>query len=141
MDFLASFHSIMQQQTDMALASCVDNQPNVRIVNFYYHPDNRGVIYFSSFRNNPKTQEFVHNNRVAITTIPIGDTQHVRIHNATVHKSDLSLYDLQEGFVSKIPSYQEIIEQAGSELDLYEVRFEQAQVTIDHMTSGSVTVA
>jgi len=47
-------------------STSVDNIPNVRVVNFYYNPQNKGVVYFSSFRGHPKTLEFTQNKRKKI---------------------------------------------------------------------------
>ncbi len=139
MEFLADFNRIMEKQSEIALASCVDNQPNVRIVNFVYHPDNKGVVYFATFRGNPKTKEFALNPQAALSTVPLGTNEHVRIQQSTVSISELTVYDLKDAFVAKVPDYASIIEQAGSELDLYEIHFKQATVTIDYTRSGSVS--
>ena len=139
MEFLADFNRIMESQSEIALASSVDNQPNVRIVNFVYHPDNKGVVYFATFRGNPKTKELALNPQAALTTIPVGTEEHVRVQQAKVRVSDLTIYDLQDAFVAKVPDYASIIEQAGNELDLYEIHFNQATVTLDYIRSGSVS--
>ncbi len=140
MDYPREFERIMTQQCEIALATSVNNAPNVRIVNFYYDVKNRGKLYFSTFRENPKTMEFSENNRVAFTTIPSGGNEHVRVRNATVRKSDRSIYDLQNAFIGKIPEYAVTIQQAGSKLDLYEVHFKEASVTLDYTRSGNVTL-
>ncbi len=69
MNFLQEFNRIMLSQKELALATSVDNIPNVRIVNFYYNISKKGVVYFSTFSGNPKIEEFAKNNIVAFTTI------------------------------------------------------------------------
>ena len=46
----------MAEQTEIALATSVDNIPNVRIVNFYFDPA-ENILYFSSFEGNDKIKE------------------------------------------------------------------------------------
>jgi uncharacterized pyridoxamine 5'-phosphate oxidase family protein len=141
MDFLQELNRIMEKTNKVALATAVNNMPNVRIVNFYYNPQNKGILYFSSFKGNPKTIELSQNNIVAFTTIPVSDesAEHVRVKNATVKKSDLTIYDLKDGFIKKLPSYEMLIEQAGDMLDVYEIHFKEANVTLDIKQAGKVT--
>ena len=48
MNTKAEFLKIMSEQTEIALATSVNNVPNVRIVNFYFDSE-ENVLYFSSF--------------------------------------------------------------------------------------------
>ena len=139
MDYLKEFNRIIATQSVVALASAVNNLPNVRIVNFYYDAQKEGIIYFSTFKNNQKVKEFFKNNKVAFTTIPVGNNEHVKTNNATVHKSELTIYDLKEAFIEKIPDYAETIEYVGSKLLLYEVHFNEAIVTLDFNNIGKLT--
>ena len=140
MDFLREFNRIMVEQGEIALATCVDNIPNVRIVNFYYDTKKKGVVYFSTFGDNAKVGEFSKNNAVAFTTVPSKGNEHVRVTEAIIQKSNLTIYDLKDGFVGKIPDYETTIEQAGSELVLYEIHFKEARVILDFTQSGNITL-
>lgn len=53
MDIKAEFLKIMAEQTEIALATSVNNVPNVRIVNFYFEPT-ENILYFSSFKGTTK---------------------------------------------------------------------------------------
>lgn len=139
MDFLQEFNRITQSTNNLALATSVNNVPNVRVVNFYYDTENQGVVYFASFRGNTKTLEFLQNNNVAFTTIPTGNSEQIRVINGKVQKSDLTIYDLKEAFIKKLPSYEIVIEQAGDMLDVYEIHFIEASVTLDIDKHGKVT--
>lgn len=56
MDTLKEFQKMMAEQTDIALATVgADGIPNVRIVNYYFNPENN-VIYFATFKNNDKVK-------------------------------------------------------------------------------------
>ncbi|HCQ91117.1 MAG TPA: pyridoxamine 5-phosphate oxidase [Clostridium sp.] len=138
MDFLQEFNRIMTEQCEIALATCVDNIPNVRIVNFYYDTKKKGIVYFSTFKDNQKVEEFSKNNIVAFTTVPHKENEHVRVTKAIIQKSNLTIYDLKDGFAKKIPDYEVTIEQAGSQLALYEICFKEAVVTLDLTHSSNI---
>lgn len=140
MDFLKEFNRIMLSQRELALATSVDNTPNVRIVNFYYNVSNSGVIYFSTFYDNLKVCEFEKNNIVAFTTIPSSKTEHIRASNATIQKSDLSIFNLKDEFIKKIPDYETTIAEVGEYLSLYEIHFNQATVTLDYNQSDIINL-
>ncbi|EOR21158.1 hypothetical protein A500_14218 [Clostridium sartagoforme AAU1] len=143
MDFSKEFNRIMEDTNNIALATAINNTPNVRIVNFYYNPENKGMVYFASFRGLPKTIEFLQNNKVAFTTVPkIPDenSEHIRVSTATINKSSLSIYDLKEEFIKKLPSYEMIINQAGDMLDVYEIHFKEANVILEVRQSGKITL-
>ncbi len=140
MDFLKHFNEVMKKQAEVALATSVDNIPNVRIVNFYYNPEQKGTIYFSSFKDNIKVKEFAQNSRVAFASIPKGEEPCVRVHEATVEESSLTIYDLKDEFINKLPEYGDIIEHAGSQLILFEIHFNEARVTVDFNNSGIIQI-
>lgn len=140
MDFLQEFNKMMREHADIALATSVDNLPNVRIVNFYYDPAKSGIIYFSTFRDNDKVAEMANNSTVSFTTFPKREGEHIRVKGAETVKSELTIFDLQEQFVKKYPDFEPMIEQAGSQLDLYEIHFKEADVILDYMQKGKVTL-
>ena len=106
----------MATQEGMALATSVDNVPNVRIVNFY--------------KGNDKVKEIAANEKVAFSTIPSVGNEHVKARGVAV-KSKLTIFDLAEKFAEKIPGYQETVDAAGKSLILYEIEFDTAVVTLD----------
>ena len=51
MDTLKEFQKMMAEQTDLALATIgTDGIPNVRVVNYYFNPENN-IVYFATFKN------------------------------------------------------------------------------------------
>ena len=119
----------MAEQTEIALATSVDNIPNVRIVNFYFEPA-ENILYFSSFEGNDKIKEMNSNPYVAFTTIPHSGNEHVKA-KGMVKKSSKTIFDVAEQFIAKIPAYKDTIEYVGESLILFEVRFDTAIVTKD----------
>ncbi|MBL4934204.1 pyridoxamine 5'-phosphate oxidase family protein [Clostridium sp. YIM B02515] len=140
MDFLNEFNRIMEGTKNIALATSVDDIPNVRIVNFYYNPENRGVVYFASFKGSSKLLEFSNNNKTSFTTVPVDSSEHVRVINALVQKSNLTIYDLKEEFVKKHPDYEVTISQAGHMLEVYELHFKEANVILGIKQAAKITL-
>ena len=129
MNVKTEFLKIMAEQTEIALATSVDNIPNVRIVNFYFEPA-ENILYFSSFEGNDKIKEMNSNPYVAFTTIPHSGNEHVKA-KGMVKKSSKTIFDVAEQFIAKIPGYKDTIEYAGESLILFEVKFETVIVTKD----------
>ena len=125
----AEFLKIMSEQTEIALATSVNNVPNVRIVNFYFDPD-KNVLYFSSFKENDKNKERKANPHVAFTTIPHSGNEHGKA-KGIVQKSSKTIFDVADQFIAKVPNYKNTIEYAGESLVLFEIKFDTAVVTKD----------
>ena len=136
MDIKAEFLRIMAEQMEIALATSVNNVPNVRIVNFYFEPA-ENILYFSSFKGNDKVKEINVNPNVAFTTIPHEGNEHVKA-KGIVQKSSKTIFDLAEQFIAKIPGYKDTIEYAGESLILFEIRFDTAVVTKDLQTIKTI---
>ncbi|MBF0899414.1 MAG: pyridoxamine 5'-phosphate oxidase family protein [Atopobium sp.] len=129
MNTKAEFLKIMSEQTEIALATSVNNVPNVRIVNFYFDPE-ENALYFSSFKENDKVKEIEANPHVAFTTIPHSGNEHVKA-KGIVQKSSKTIFDVAEQFIAKVPNYKNTIEHAGESLVLFEIKFDTAVVTKD----------
>ena len=127
MNIKTEFLKIMAEQTEIALATSVDNIPNVRIVNFYFEPA-ENILYFSSFKGNDKIKEINSNPYVAFTTIPHSGNEHVKA-KGMAQKSSKTIFDVAEQFIAKIPGYKDTIEYGGESLILFEVKFETVIVT------------
>lgn len=133
------FLEMMVEQKEIALATCVGEIPNVRIVNFFYD-EKRRCVFFSTFKGNEKILEFEQNPRVSFTTIPVGITNHVRVHYGHVKKSKQTVFDVAEQWIAKIPSYEENIQQAGVMLELYEIHFSEAIVILGMDSSEIIDI-
>lgn len=132
------FLRIMDTQTQIALATCTDNQPNVRIVNFYFDTITN-TLYFTSFEENHKVKELEANPQIAFTSIPPHGNEHVKA-KGIVKKSGLTVFDVADGFINKIPEYRNTIEQAGKHLILFEIKFGSAVVVLDMENIDTVNI-
>lgn len=132
------FNQLMKEQTEMALATAKGTAPNVRIVNFYYDEAEKKV-FFSTFGDNDKVNEITENAQVSFTTIPKEGIKHVRA-NGEANASTKTIYDVKEGFVDRVAGYEETINQVGQFLEVYEIIFDKAVVTLDFETSDMLLV-
>lgn len=139
MNYRLEFERMMGMQTEIALATSVNGQPNIRIVNFYYECDQK-VIYFSSFADNQKVSEFEQNPNVAFTTIPKNGEEHVRVKNSILQKSTVAVEEIKDKFLTKMPEYIMSIPNVIPALVLFEITFEEADVVLDfeHMDTISL---
>lgn len=131
MDLLKEFYEIMKKQNDIALATSVNEIPNVRIVSFYFCPD-KNILYFSSFKDEVKTKEFEKNNKVSFTTIPREDIKYARTNCGIVKKSNLPMSDFKQDVCEKIPDYKEMIDNFEDKLVLYEITFKEVSITMEY---------
>ena len=136
MNTKTEFLRIIAEQTEIALATSVNNVPNVRIVNFYFDPC-ENILYFSSFKDNDKVKEIEENHSIAFTTIPHTGNQHVKA-KGLAKRSSKTVVDMAEHFIAKVPDYKKTIDYAGESLILFEVRFDTAIVTIDLATISTL---
>lgn len=138
MDFLKEYEKVMENTATFALATSVDNAPNVRIITFYYDAQNNGVVYFPTFKQSPKTVEISQNNKVAFTTISNGTVGIVRVKNAIIQKSALTVHDIKDGIIKKYPGFAATVTNAGPMMEVYEIHFNEAEVTVSFGNVGKV---
>ncbi|MCB5951057.1 pyridoxamine 5'-phosphate oxidase family protein [Enterococcus sp. BWT-B8] len=128
MDFKKIFEEVMAEQQEIALATSVAEQPNVRIVNFLYSPE-RKVVYFSTFEGNDKVNEMSVNSKISFTTIVgEGDDAHVRVLEGRAKRSERSLKDIADPLIKKFPFYAEIIDNSAEHIVVFELSFNKAVV-------------
>ena len=70
MELKQQFEQVMGSSVNMALATCVNDKPNVRIVTFAYDKNRAGKLYFSTFKGNQKIAEFAQNPNVSCMPLP-----------------------------------------------------------------------
>lgn len=129
MNTKCEFERIMASETEIALATSVKDVCNVRIVNFIYEATSK-TLFFATFGDNDKVKEFEKNSNIAFTTVPKKGNEHVKA-KGIVNKSNLSIFDVKDSFIAKMPDYEDTITQVGQFLVLYEVSFKIAAVTLD----------
>ena len=103
MDTIKEFKRIMDTHTEIALATIgTDGTPNVRIVNYYFNPENN-VLYFATFKDNEKVKEIKQNRNVAFTTIPQKGNEHIKARGIAL-RSEKPFLIWQIAFVTRYPA-------------------------------------
>ncbi len=126
MSTIKKYQEVLGSTNEIALATSVENIPNVRIVNYCYNSEQPDILYFASDRSNQKVKEFARNNTIAFTSIPSEGIPHIRSIKATVQKSNYTINDMAQLFISSIPGYDETIAAIGDTLDVFEIKVIQA---------------
>ena len=142
MDYEKALHEILDNTTEIALATSVDNMPSVRIVSICYDCNRKGVIYFQT--NNIKSKKVLdtqQNCNVSFTTSPIGKTiANVRSNNATVRRSEYTFDELKDLFVAKVPEYEAAYNKYGHTMTVFEIHIKEAIVVVDYGIKPGVVV-
>lgn len=128
METIRTYIQVLETTTEIALATSVDNVPNVRIVSYIFDEKQPGVLYFATEGISPKAAEMLLNKHVAFTTIPREGAAHIRSHKATVKKSALSFNDMKALFIKEVDGYAETVAAIGDELDVFEVHTKEAVI-------------
>jgi uncharacterized pyridoxamine 5'-phosphate oxidase family protein len=128
MEKYAGYNRVLGGSKIVALATSVENVPNVRLLSFIFDDEKQGVIYFATDNSSRKVEEFWENNRVAVTTIPTDGVSHIRSTDCTVAKSALTIQDLGAKFIAAFPGYDMIIETMSDVLEVFEVKMKNCVV-------------
>lgn len=114
MDAKTAFDHVMYKGINIALASSVDGQPNVRVVTFAYDDTVPNKIYFTTFPGNKKIEEFQKNEKVRFVSLPEGELTSFQVRCRGLVKQSLRpLSEIAPFIVAKMPDYQGLLDQAG----------------------------
>ena len=131
MDLKQQFTNVMSESVNMALATSTDNQPNVRVVTFAYDPDKSGRVFFTTFKGNQKVMEFQQNPKVACMPLPMSSESDLQVRIfGTVQKSDITMGEVISLISKKMPGDADTIMDGGDMMEIYEVCFDEAYVTV-----------
>ena len=142
MDAKIAFDQVMQNGVNIALATTVGCSPNVRVVTFAYDVKEPNKVYFATFPGNKKIQEFQNNEKVCFVSLPERALTELQVRcQGIVKLSARPLVQVAPFFVAKMPEYQEMLDQGADVLLVYEVEFQEAQVTIGISEAQTIQVA
>lgn len=110
---------VMKNTSLIALASSVEDLPNVRILDIFFD-EKQNVVVFPTSALSPKVKEFEANDTVAFTTIPQGPGPVVRVQNATVSKSDWSIDEIKDTLIAHRPGFEMMLKGFGENVVVYE---------------------
>ena len=119
---------VMKNTSLIALASSVEDLPNVRILDIFFD-EKQNVVVFPTSALSPMVKEFEANDTVAFTTIPQGPGPVVRVQNATVSKSDWSIDEIKDTLIAHRPGFEMMLKGFGENVVVYEVSFTKALIS------------
>ena len=119
---------VMKNTSLIALASSVEDLPNVRILDIFFD-EKQNVVVFPPSALSPKVKEFEANDTVAFTTIPQGPGPVVRVQNATVSKSDWAIDEIKDTLIAHRPGFEMMLKGFGENVVVYEVSFTKALIS------------
>ncbi|MCD8552317.1 pyridoxamine 5'-phosphate oxidase family protein [Seleniivibrio sp.] len=128
MEKYADYSRVLNSSKVLALATSVDNVPNVRLLSYVHDLSRPGVVYFATENHSRKVEEFWENSKVAVTTIPTDDVSHIRSVDSSVSKSKFTIKDMSGKFAEVHDGYDKIIEAMGDVLEVYEISIKDCVV-------------
>ena len=132
------FLQIMNDNSDIAIATSIDNIPNIRYESFYYS-EKKNKVYFMTFKNSPKTVDFSKNSNVTFSTVPKNDYNYVKA-TGILKKSEKNPEDLKDAFCSKLPDAKMMIEQGKGFIEVYEISFSTAVISLNRMKTEIINL-
>ncbi len=131
MELKAQFEKVMQETVNMALATSAAGKANVRVVTFAYNPEKPGRVFFTTFGGSGKTGEFAQNPLVACMPLPERPDADVQVRFfGRVQKSAASLDEVVALIGKKYPGDADSFSQGGPAMEIYEVCFDEAFVSL-----------
>lgn len=124
-----AFEETLANAPFIALASSVDNQPNVRLVDTYYDKE-KGMLLFPTSRKTPKVSEFDQNTKVAFTTAPSQTGAIIRVQKAQVKETDITLDEIKDALIAKRVGFGHLIGMLSQEPVVYQICFDEALFTV-----------
>ncbi|APX73168.1 pyridoxamine 5'-phosphate oxidase [Companilactobacillus allii] len=122
---------VLTTTNKIALSTSIDNQANVKIVNFVWFDNTPDTLYFSSVRGTNGVADYDKSPSVAIITIPNSDTignPYIRTQNVTLQHSDKVMKDLLPRYLETVPNYQKVWELIGPKLQVFELKLRDVYV-------------
>lgn len=118
---------VMKNTSLIALASSVEDLPNVRILDIFFD-EKQNVVVFPTSALSPKVKEFEANDTVAFTTIPQGPGPVVRVQNATDLEERLVDRGHKNTLIAHRPGFEMMLKGFGENVVVYEVSFTKALI-------------
>ncbi|MDR2934128.1 MAG: pyridoxamine 5'-phosphate oxidase family protein [Rickettsiales bacterium] len=127
MNDITNYNNLMSKATEIALATSINEVPNVRIVNYIWDDANPNTIYIFTDPESVKMKEVKENNNLAFTTI---GNQVVQVQHGVLRQSSRNVDELKSMFLKKMPFYADVFEHVPVPV-FQEIKFQIARVIMD----------
>jgi uncharacterized pyridoxamine 5'-phosphate oxidase family protein len=136
MNLIETYNGILNENNYLALATSVEGEANVRVVNYYENPAILRVLYIRTKKDKQKVVEFTANPVVAFSTIIKSKYEYIRVQNAVIERCTEPLSEeIKLAFTKREPNFSE--KNGGTVF--FAIHFQSASVTINP-TSPALTV-
>ncbi|MEG6580718.1 pyridoxamine 5'-phosphate oxidase [Lactiplantibacillus plantarum] len=117
--------STVQSTNKIALSTAVNNEADVKIVNFVWYEAQPDTLYFSSVKTSPALKVYDQNPDIAFITIPNDGTAgnpYLRAQHVKLQRSTKTMTDLLPQYLETVPNYQQVWDAIGSTLVVFELQ-------------------
>jgi len=108
----------------MAISTSLNNQADVRIINYVWFANEPNKLYFSSVRGTNSLKLYQAGADIAFITIPHDGTPYnpfIRAKGVKAVPSDKTMSELLPRYLELVPGYQKTWDAIGSSLVVYEI--------------------
>ncbi|CAJ1224686.1 hypothetical protein [Lactiplantibacillus xiangfangensis] len=116
---------VVSTTNKIALSTAVNNEADVKIVNFVWFEDRPNTLYFSSVKTSAALKTYDQNPDVAFITVPNDGTPgnpYLRAQHVKLHRSEKTMADLLPRYLETVPNYQKVWDAIGSSLVVFELQ-------------------
>ena len=109
----------------IALSTALNNEADVKIVNFVWYEDRPDTLYFSSVKTSAALKTDDQQPDVAFITVPNDGTPnnpYLRAQHVQLRRSEKTMADLLPRYLETIPNYQQVWDAIGATLVVFELK-------------------
>lgn len=122
---------VAQTTNKIALSTSLDNQADVKIVNFVWFEDQPDTLFFSSVKTSAALKIYDQQPDVALITVPNDGTPgnpYLRAQHVTLQRSEKTMADLLPRYLETVPHYQQVWDAIGTSLVVFELKLTDVYV-------------
>ncbi|BDZ29600.1 pyridoxamine 5'-phosphate oxidase [Lactiplantibacillus sp. WILCCON 0030] len=128
---LTTLQHVVTMTNKIALSTALDNQADVKIVNFVWYPAQPATLYFSSVKDSAALTTYAQNPDVAFISVP-NDTAvgnpYIRAQHVKLERSEKTMAELLPRYLETVPNYQKVWDLIGPKLVVFELKLKDLYV-------------
>lgn len=128
---LTILQHVIAMTNKIALSTALDNQADVKIVNFVWYPEQPDTLFFSSVKNSAALETYAQQPDVALISVPndgsVGNP-YIRAQHVQLKRSEKTMADLLPRYLETVPNYQTVWDLIGPKLVVFELKLKELYV-------------
>lgn len=128
---LTLFKEVKATTNKIALSTVLDNQADVKIVNFVWDETQPDTLFFSSVKTSEAIASYDQHPDVALITIPNDGTPgnpFLRARHVQIKRSTKTMTELLPLYLKTVPHYQQVWDAIGPTLVVFELKLGDVKV-------------